>query len=271
MNEQPFRNLPDMPEEEWENAVQQTARSFPYPETPDIAAQVSQRLHPRQRRLNPIWRVAVAAVLIFLFLVLAVPQVRAVVLEFIQIGTIRIVPVTPTATTAPNTPTLTPDDALGIPNATTIPSVLNMPGETTLADARARSGFDFGLPTYPADLGAPDHVYLQEYHEKLVTLVWMSHDDPSQVRLTLEILDSDLLGSKFASMSDIQYPHVNGSSSAMWLPNPHWIYYFFNQGSLLVERAVQGNTLIWTVGKQTYRIEGNLTVTEAVQIAESLR
>lgn len=269
MNEQPILNPPEPPQEEWETAVHETARSFPYPATPDIAAGVRQRLRSRPRRLNPIWRVAIAAVLVLLIVILAVPEVRAVVLDFIQIGALRIFSVTPTATRAPHSPTPTPGSFFG--SQTPLASALDMPGETTLDDARAKSRFQFGLPTYPADLGAPDHVYLQDHGGKLVTLVWASPAGPKQVRFVLEIFDNNILGSKFASTEGSRPVRVNGRPGALWLPDSSVVAYFFSGGNTLLERQVSAPVLVWQDGLLTYRLETDLPMDEAIRVAESLR
>jgi hypothetical protein len=263
MNEQPPVNAPD----EWENVVREKASRFSYPETPDIAAGVCKRLRGR-RRVYPVVRIAAVVLLIFLLVTLAVPQTRALVLEFIRVGALRVFPLEPTMTTVPHTPTPQPPS---YGRETPLASVLDMPGETTLDDARLQSSFQFGLPTYPTDLGMPDHVYLQDHVAKLVTLVWLSHDNPPQVRLTLEIFDARLLGSKFAHLEDSQGVRVNGRSDALWLPTPSMVAYFFASTGYILERDVRSSVLVWTDGKLTYRLESDLSKNEAIQVAESLR
>lgn len=265
MNERPPVNPPG---EEWETTVRETAQQFPYPQTPDIAAGVRAHLRPQRRRINPIWRVAAAILLILVILTLAVPEVRAVVLDFIQIGALRIFPVEPTTTRSPRTPT---PGSSSFSEPTPLASALDMPGETTLEDARTKSGFDFVLPTYPADVGLPNHIYLQDYQDKLVTLVWTVPDHPDQVRLTLEIFDDRLLSSKFAPMDDSEFVRVNGQSTALWLPKPSLIIYFFERNRFILERDVSGSLLVWTNNGLTYRLESNLPKEEAIRVAESLR
>ncbi len=265
MNEQPSVNPSG---EEWEAKVRETAQHFPYPETPDISASVRPAIRRNRRTLSPIWRIAAAVLLAFLLLMLAVPEVRAVVLDFIQIGALRIFPVEPTATTTPHIPTVRPS---ANSEPTPLASALDMPGETTLDDARAKSGFTFGLPTYPADLGLPNHVYLQNYHEKLVTLVWTIPDHPDQVLMTLEILDSHLLASKFAPLQESESVSVKGASDALWMPTSSMAVYFFESNRFVLERSIQSSVLVWTAKGLTYRLETSLSKDEAVRVAESLR
>ena len=46
------------------------------------------------------------------------------------------------------------------------PILLNLAGATTLAEASDGVDFTIRLPTYPADLGPPDQVYLQKPAEQ---------------------------------------------------------------------------------------------------------
>src|SRR6185503_5551266 len=91
--------------------LQNIARNFSYPPTPDIASAVAKRLaiKPEPKPLiSPPWRLVWAALVVLFILagLLAVPQVRAAVVEFLQIGAIRIflTEPTPTATPLPATP-----------------------------------------------------------------------------------------------------------------------------------------------------------------------
>ncbi len=93
MSEQSFELL--------ETSLQAAAHDFPYPLTPDIARAVRQRLamEPRQaamRRMRLAWAAAIAVLI--LAGLLAVPQVRAAVLEALRIGAIRIFLTEPTPT-----------------------------------------------------------------------------------------------------------------------------------------------------------------------------
>src|SRR5439155_27264571 len=106
-----------------EAQLRRAAREFVYPPTPDIAGAVRQRLEGERlpaRRLAPAlpgqrrrlaWIAVAATVAVLLVSILAVPEVRAVVQEFLRIGTIRIVPATPTP---PGAPTATPVATGGI-------------------------------------------------------------------------------------------------------------------------------------------------------------
>ncbi len=263
------------PVERLEAQLVATARALPYPPTPDLAAIFRGALpaRPAARRRPPLsarlgW--AVAAILLVLLLgLLAVPAVRAGVLEFLRIGAVRIhlvAPATPTpAPTVTGTPPPTPT-----PTATPLASVLDLAGQTTLADARVRAGFAIGLPTYPADLGEPDEVFLQDLDGSAVVLVWLEPNQPTQVRLSLHILSSSVLVDKLLKQNPpgFEFTQVNGQQ-AVWTTGPYLIV--ARNGNYTQTRLVTGHVLIWTAGRLTYRLETDLPLDEAVRIAESIQ
>jgi len=256
-------------DQRWESRVRDMARSFSYPPTPDIAGDVRTRLGDQQ--VTPYRRLAVAAALIVVVLggLLAVPEVRAAILEALRIGGITIfVGETPTATSEVTTtaivrtprPTMTP---YGEP--TPIMSVLDLPGETTLAEARSQASFAILLPTYPGDLGEPDRVFLQDLGGAVVTLVWL--DESGSVRLSLQVLDERVVGSKY-DPGDFRRTMVNGESAA-WLTGDHILAFYDGRGGDFI-RQINSNVLIWEEDGITYRLETDASLEEAIRIAESL-
>jgi hypothetical protein len=199
---------------------------------------------------------------------LAVPQVRAGLVEFLQFGVIRIFLVTPTA--APPAPTPTGTPMIPTPEPTLLPSLLNLAGRTTLAAAREAAPFPLRLPAYPPDLGEPDHVFLQDLDGTAVVLVWLDPAQPGQVRLSLHYLTSPALGWKGAKEPPdiVQFATVNGRE-AVWTSGGYVIQ--IRTGDWDFRRLVEGHVLIWTEGDLTLRLEADLPLAEAVKIAESLR
>jgi hypothetical protein len=260
--------------EQFESHIQSIARAHPYPPTPDIAAAVAQRLEgkpalklaPRRR-----WALAVAVMLILLLSVsLAVPPVRAQILEFLQIGGIRIFLRQPTPTSTPTSQvgTLSEITPTPLPTLQTYPSIEHLSGETTLDAAQEAVDFPIPLPSYPPDLGPPDRVFLQDLESPSVLLVWMDPVEPGQIRLDLLILGSGAFAGK-SRPPIIEHTQVNGRP-AVWTSGPH----FLNLGGRTyknVPLVVDGNVLIWEQGAITYRLETDLSMQESVRIAESLR
>src|SRR5262245_28752258 len=259
MNEPPVNSDPQ--HEEWEMRVQQTARAFPYPPTPDIAGSVQRRIARPQRVISR--RLAWAAILILVGLcaLLAVPQVRAAVLEFIRIGAVRNFVHEPTATPGP-TPTQ--------PTPTPLKSILDLSGETTFGKAQSQVKFPIRLPGYPPDLGVPDHVFLQNLGGAVVVLVWMGPQHPDKVRMSLHQLEQGSFAMK-GEPRVIETTTIRGHQ-ALWTTGPYVLQFIVNGTPQYdMRRLVVGHVLIWEESSITYRLETDLTLDEALKIAESLR
>ena len=290
MSEQPINDL--------ENRLIAAGRAFPYPSTPDIASAVSRRLRalPARQPTRPsVRRVAWALVVVIALLagLLAVPPVRAQVLEFLQIGVIRIFLTQPT-TTATFSPALTPESVVIIspgtpdvsqmpiititaiapsltphPSPTPLASLLNLTGETTLSKAQAQADFSIRLPAYPPDLGIPDHVFLQDMRGQVLVLVWLDPADDTKVRISLHqyIGRENITGYKYMPLV-VQEISVNGQP-AVWAEGPYLLE--LTNGDYQLVRLIEGHVLIWAEGDVTYRLETDLPLVEALHIAESLQ
>jgi hypothetical protein len=259
------------PEEAWEARLRRTAQAFPYPAAPGLAGAVRQRLVQASRlkssrRLEISRRLTWGILLILLILgsLLAIPRVRAALVEFLQVGTIRIFLVEPTSTLTP-----LPQTPTALPSPTPLSSLLDLAGQTTLAEAQQRSGFQIRLPAYPAEMGAPDEVFLQELGGPVVVLVWLEPDRPEQVRLSLHQLGPDTFAQKGLPQL-IEETRVNGQP-AIWTGGPYLLQFRRGSGAEPdLRRLVAGHTLVWQEGEITYRLETDLPLAEAVKIAESL-
>jgi len=241
----------------WTEAVLRHANHFPYPPTPDLAGGERTRLAAampvakRYAHRRLAWAI-IAAVAILVATLLTVPTTRAALLEWFQVGAVRIWLVEPTQTPSPPRIDLNLLQSLG--------------GETTLAAAQAQVDFTLRFPTYPADLGPPDRVYLQDLDGDAVVLVWLVADDPAQVRLTLHILTSNVTAWKMQpTIEGGGYVH---DQPALWLRGPYLVVR--RNGDWDAMRLVQGHVLLWTEDELTYRLESNLPLEEAIRLAESL-
>ncbi len=259
----------------WEHSLAQVARHFDYPPTPAIidsvrlrgltaaSATVTAAAGSRpadSRRLA--WSLAVLIVILAL---LAVPPTRAAMLSFFaRVGAIDIFIDEAAPTAVPST--LPPPTALpSTTDASTAShslSLLDLGEPTTAADAAQRLGF---APRLPAVLGEPDEVYLhRDVDLPAVTLVWRGADGAP---LSLTQIGVAEFARKMVSEGGVQETTVNGAA-AMWLPGPHTLQLFgdFSPNALLIT----SNVLIWSQDGFTYRLEGDLTLEEAVAIAESV-
>jgi hypothetical protein len=222
------------------------ARRTLYPTTPDIAAAVTRRLHDhRLPLLIPLSRAAAILLLAFTVVLLAVPEARAAVLSLLRVGSVTLLRETP----------------IPAPTLDLVPTVLMLDGRTTLESARQGLPFELRLPAYPPDLGNPDHVFVPDVESSV--LVWMEGD---VIRLVLTMHPLDRQMSKYYPWTEIG-TRVNGDYAA-WLTEPHTL--FDSGGGAVTRRIIHDHVLIWYDSEVTYRLETDLPMAEAVQIAESL-
>jgi hypothetical protein len=264
----------------WEKRLSETAASFPYPATPQIALAIRQQLSGRElvRPINRVrlrWAIALV-ILALLASLLATPAARAALLEFLQIGAVRIFQTAPTATSEiPATPVpafaspgIPPVTATSQPTPVDLVSILNLDGETTLAAAREMIDFRLRLPTYPSDLGLPDRVFVQEQGGALLIMAWTDPDQPGEVTMSLHAIGPGAWSIEKIQPQVIQETTVNGVP-AVWTVGPYVVK--LRNGNLDFRRLISGQVLIWTEGGITYRLETSLPLDEARKIAESLQ
>jgi hypothetical protein len=287
----------------WEMGLHTLASHFEYPRTPDLAERISSRsgqgLTPvsgwitsrtstRQRRM----RLGMAFIILLLALIglMSVPPVRAAVLEFLQIGVVRIFPATATPSLTPTTqftPTVesssttdstvitatattpqvikTPPASL-TPTPETFASIIDLSGETTLEDAQVKLSFQVKLPAYPEALGLPDRIYYQNHIGEFVILVWLDPDHIDHAWLALYEIGPEAYIEKIAPQV-VQETQVDGHP-AFWTTGPYILR--MKNGFTELNRLVQGHVLIWADGEVTYRLETSLSLDEALLIAASL-
>ncbi len=250
--------MAERPPDAWEAGLRREALAFAYPPTPDIAGAVSRRLETPRTRPPSVRRFALAALAILLLAAaaLAVPGVRAAVLEWLQIGAIRL----RLEEAPPTLPAATPRPPAGL-------------GPTlTLAEASVRADFPLRLPAADLGLGPPDEVFLSEAsgpegRGQVVVLVWHVPDRPDVVRLSLYQIGVRFFGIKTAASASVRQARV-GAYEAFWVPGPHPLQ--LAEGGENAWTLVPGNVLIWADDVVTYRLESDLTLEEALRLARSL-
>jgi hypothetical protein len=212
--------------------------------------------------------VGILLILVLVSLV-AVPDVRARLLEFLRIGSVRILLPEPTLTSSPTSeapfavespPTATPD------YGSDLVSVLDLDGETTLEEVRQVAEFPLRSPTYPPDLGEPERVFYQQLDERaFVVLVWLYPNTDDQVWISLYALGEGTAGFK-GEPRVLEETEVN-RERAVWTDGPH---FFTVDGFYQSGRLVESPVLIWTSEGLTYRLEADMSKDEMIRIAESL-
>jgi hypothetical protein len=273
-----------MKDMDFETQLQSIASGMDYPPTPDIAGSVAARLVvPRPRLMNRTFARSLVIVMVLLASLLLIPPVRAAVLDFIQIGIVRIfraepapappptqIPSTtvPVATPAGTQPAMVPITVTPVSTQSDLLLLLEqIAGETTLDNAQLAAEYPLLLPAYPAELGVPDRVYTHDANGLMTILVWMDPQQPDEVEMSLHFIPKGSWAVDKFSPIGIAETSVNGQY-AIWAVGPYPLR--LRSGDIQIQRMVNGHVLIWEAGGVTYRLETAASMEEAVRIAESL-
>jgi hypothetical protein len=153
---------------------------------------------------------------------------------------------------------------------------LGLGTSVTLEEAERLAGLDLVLPPDPA-IGPPDAVFVNAGR---VSLVW-------EARPGLPVAGTDGIGlliSEFRGTVDDGYYRkvlnaparvtevsVGGAPGFFISGPPHYFIYVDETGrDVDASHRVVGDTLIWSNGPVTYRLESALDVDAAIRLAESL-
>jgi len=267
--------MSELERELFEQRLISIANRLDYPRTPDIAAAVMTRLRPstRPRFISRKLVRSLTIILVLFSSLMLIPPARAAIIEFIQIGIVRIFPrsVQPT-TEVPRTAipeSILPATATpSLLSSTLIPGLSQLAGETTLAGAQQRVDYSILLPTYPPDLGQPDYVFVQDVEGEMTILVWLDPQQPDQVLMSLHFVPLGSWAIDKAEPKILEETDVNGQR-AIWATGPYPLRLY--NGDLDFTRLIDGHVLIWAEGNMTYRLETNQSIEEAIKTAESLR
>jgi hypothetical protein len=218
------------------------------------------KIHPttRPRFISRRLAWSLTIILILLSSLFAIPPVRAAIVEFIQIGIVRIFPQN-IESTSESVPTVTPAPSM-------IPLLEAIIGETTLEEAQEKVDYQILVPS---DFGEPDYVYVYDAAGDMTILVWMHPEQPQSVKLSLHFIPAGSWAITKMGPTIIELTTVNGEQ-AIWAAGPYPLR-VYNMNEMEFTRLIEGQVLIWTEGNITYRLETNLSMEEAVEIAESLK
>lgn len=261
----------ELQQELFEKQLVSIAKGMKYPRTPNLAGRVMGRLRPSaspqlvSRRF--VW--SLTAILILFASLMLIPPARAAILEFIEIGIVRIFRAEPTPVTPPQQEfpsTMVPVTATPL-SAPLIPILERLAGEMSLDEAQQLVKYPILLPSYPPDLGPPDRVFVQDADGNMTILIWVNPEEPTQVLMSLHLIPPGSWAVDKMEPVRVQETTVN-DQRAIWAVGPYPVR--FSNGNLDFVRLINGHVLIWTAGEMTYRLETELTMEEAVKAAESL-
>jgi hypothetical protein len=217
-------------------ALRDLARQVEFPPTPDLASAIRGRLEQPRRAWRRPAAIVLAVLVVAVGAVLAVPQARTAVLDWLGLRGVSIVRVDE----LPPTPATERLD-LGrevTPEAT--PLWLLTPDDE------------------------PDSIYLGS---GTVSLLWGT---PDRVRLLLTETRGEALIEKLVETDTrVERVTVNGQPG-VWLEEPHVVFFEDLRGRVRQSTGrLAGKTLLWQHGEVTLRLEGDLTKEEALRIART--
>lgn len=236
---------------ELELRLQSLGREIAFPDTPDLAHAVARRLE--QPPAQGFWSrralvVGLATLVVAVGAVLAVPPARSAILDFFGIGSaeIRIVDELPEVE----------------------PIGLDLGEASSLAAARELVP-DL-LEPHLDGLGRPDAVYVQDFQPGTpVTFAW---GDPNRPRLLLTQVRGRVHFEKLVhAESGFVLTKVNGENAAWIEGEPHVLFYESGRAGGTLPGRLAGNTLVWSRGPVTLRLEGQLSREDAERIARTVR
>jgi hypothetical protein len=252
-----------------EDQLTELGHHVEFPPTPPLALLVRPRLsapaaRPRNRRLALL----IAAAVGILALVLGVPPVRTAIAHWLGIQGVVISPV----------PSLGPHPSPNqTPSAQGLGANLGLGRLSTIATSSQTVGFHVLVPQR---LGPPDAVYIRTDLGPVVTLVYEPRAGlPASGQTGVGLLITEFRGAtdpmlmqKFVTPETTVTPLAVDGGPGFWLGGaPHQVGYLLPDGSVAPDTLrLAGPTLVFERGAVTVRIEGNLTETAALAIAQQL-
>jgi len=303
------RRLAQLPDAAFEEALRDLGRSLAVPAVPASAAGLSAgttAIDPARRarlrieaagfgparrgladRLGLGWPTSARPMRRGLVLAIAAILVLAAVAGAIGFGLpgLRIVfgpGPTPTPVLSPSIGAASPSSspaASPTPTPTAGPpgSTLGLGRQVTLAEATAQAPFPVAVPSDPT-LGPPDTVWIDGVGR--VTLVWAakpglpSTNEPGIGLIVTELpgrIEPDYFQKLLNAQTTIEDVDVGGAAGYWISGDPHQFIYVDASGQPVFEtRRLVGDTLAWSVGPVTYRLESALGRDESIRLAETI-
>ena len=230
---------------ELERALHSLGREIDFPETPDLASRVRARLE-RQRRGRRALVFAVALVVVAFGIAMAVPQARSAILRFFHIG------------------------AVTVEQVDTLPEARERPLTAGLGPARSRSEAEalammrIALPNF--DGPAPTRFYTRP---GFIATVFRAASKPV---LLVEFQGDQVSITKKLAGPETRVNPVNLGDFGLWIEGgKHVLRWHYGVGDLHeVETRLAGNVLIWLVGDRTFRLEGDLSREQMLDLARDI-
>jgi hypothetical protein len=231
---------------ELELALLELGRDLDVPTAPDLLPQVRERIARRSGRRRWI-AVAIAVGVVAVGIAFAVPEARSAILRFFHVG----------AATVERVETLPP--------ARERPLVSGLGPARPRADAEQIAGFRMVLPSF--ERGPPARYYARR------GAIATSFQDRGKVVLLVELGGEQAgIAKKFVSRrTEVQPAEVSGVYFGLWITGgDHVVHWSLPDRNDAATTRLAGNVLLWQARGRTYRIEGDFTRDQAIDLAERI-
>jgi hypothetical protein len=249
-----------------ERALVDLGRHLAYPEAPDLGRAVAERIHgvrplaPPRPASPRVRRIAVLAATVLTVLVggalVASPALRAAFLRLFTLPGVRI-------------------EILESPPP--VGRGLDLGERVSLSEAVETAGFPVA---FPGALGRPDEAYVDTLPaDGLVSLVWRarpglpeaSESGAGAVLTQFRARpDEDFILKKLGAEGVRVVPVVVDGEKGYWVEGPHAVFVVTEDGEFVEDRArTAGNTLLWSRGRITLRLETSLGLERTLAIART--
>jgi hypothetical protein len=237
---------------ELELELRRLAGEVAWPETPELAGAVRRRIEAApERRFRPrTLAIALAILAVAVGAVLAVPPARTAILDWFGFGGVEI---------------------RRVAELPQVPSEgrLVLGERVSLERARALAEHPVLVPD-EAGFEQPDVVYVDPSAPgRPVALVYGPLGRPRL--LVLEFRAAPLFEKVLLGETRVEQVTVDGAPG-LWIEGPRHEFFYrtLESEAMRDTQRLAGNTLLWTRGPLTLRIEGDLSKAEAFRIAESM-
>jgi hypothetical protein len=238
---------------ELELALRRLGDELDWPETPDLATTVRGRIEatPEPRFRRRTLAIALGVVAVVFGAVMAVPPARTAVLDWLGFGGVEIRRVA-------ELPAVVPSEGR-----------LVLGERVSLGRARALAEHPVLVPEEDG-FEQPDAVYVDPSAPgRPVALVYGPVQHPRL--LVLEFRAAPLIEKSLLGETRVEQIRVDGAPG-LWIEGPRHEFFYrtLEREPMRDTQRLVGNTLLWTRGPLTLRIEGNVSKAEAIRIAESM-
>jgi hypothetical protein len=244
-----------------ERALVDLGRHLAYPEAPDLRPAVAERIRgvrplapPRLRRVAVL--AAAALTVLVAGALVASPALRAAILRLFSLPGVRI-------------------EILESPPPAG--QGLDLGDRVSLSEALETAGIPVAIPR---SLGRPDEVYVDTLPaDGLVSLVWRARPGlPEATESGAGAVltqfrarpDEEFIFKKLGAEGVRVVPLVVEGERGYWVEGPHAVFVVTEDGEFVEDRArTAGNTLLWSRGGITLRLETALGLERTLAIART--